>query len=196
VDKSAAPPPNRSSATPSTGPGESLLRADVAGGQRRRGAGRLGALQRLDLRLLVHTPHDRMRRRLQGQPDHVADSGLQLGPLGLGLPGSDVVLGPPPRDRAVADPSWLASNRRTSGSPQAPRSDPVDSDALRVDLRPGEGWGRACVKGLDPAVIGSLAAASPWETTIAEAADASRSMARPPHGPRDDGALAGSGMGT
>jgi hypothetical protein len=85
VDKPAAPPPNRSSATPSTGPGESLLRAEVAGGQR---------------------------------------------------------------------------------------------------LRPGEGWGRACVKGLDPAVIGSLAAASPWETTIAEAADASRSMARPPHGPR------------
>jgi hypothetical protein len=25
-----------------------------------------------------------MRRQLQGQPDHVADSGLQLGPLGLG----------------------------------------------------------------------------------------------------------------
>jgi hypothetical protein len=83
VDKPAAPPPNRSSATSSTGPGESLLRAEVAGGQR---------------------------------------------------------------------------------------------------LRPGEGWGRACVKGLDPAVIGSLAAASPGETTIAEAADASRSMARPPHG--------------
>src|SRR5215207_10437658 len=61
VDKPAASPPKRSSATPSTGPGESLLRADVAGGQRRRGAGRLGALQRLDLRLLVHTPHDRMR---------------------------------------------------------------------------------------------------------------------------------------
>jgi hypothetical protein len=30
VGKPAAPPPNRSSATPSTGPGESLLRADVA----------------------------------------------------------------------------------------------------------------------------------------------------------------------
>jgi hypothetical protein len=63
-----------------------------------------------------------MRRRLQGQPDHVADSGLQLrvagepeglGPLGLGLPGFAVVLGPPPRDRAVAA-SQLVGQQPTS----------------------------------------------------------------------------------
>jgi hypothetical protein len=95
--------------------------------------------------------HDRMRRRLQAQPDHVADSGLQLQvagePEGLGRPGFDVVLGPHPPDRAVG---WFPAGRPaadlTSGSPQAPRSDPEDPDALRVDLRPREGWGRACVK--------------------------------------------------
>jgi hypothetical protein len=107
VDKPAAPPHNRSSATPSTGPGESLLRADVAGGQRRRGGGEAGCAPASGSATSRPTQHDRMRRRLQGQPDHVADSGLQLRvagePEGLGLPGSAVVLGPPPRDRAVAD---------------------------------------------------------------------------------------------
>jgi hypothetical protein len=70
-------------------------------------ADRLGPLQRLDLGLLVHPDHDRMRRRVQIQPDHVADPGLQLrvggDPERLGLPGPDVMLGPHPRHRAVAD---------------------------------------------------------------------------------------------
>ena len=68
---------------------------------------RLGALQRLDLGLLVHTDHDRVRRWVQVEPDHVADLGLQLRIGGalerLGLPRLDVMLGPDPRDRAVAD---------------------------------------------------------------------------------------------
>ena len=38
---------------------------------RRHRPDRLGAFQRLDLGLLVHTEHDRTRRRIQVQPDHV-----------------------------------------------------------------------------------------------------------------------------
>jgi hypothetical protein len=68
---------------------------------------RPGALQRLDLGLLVHTQHDRVGGRLQVEPDHVADLGLQLRVGGelerLGLPRLEVVLGPYPRDRAVAN---------------------------------------------------------------------------------------------
>jgi hypothetical protein len=74
---------------------------------RRHRPDRLGALQRLDLGLLVHTPHDGVRRWVQVQPDHVADLGLQLRIGGelerLGLPWLEVVLGPDPGDRAVAD---------------------------------------------------------------------------------------------
>jgi hypothetical protein len=42
-------------------------------------ADRLGPLQRLDLGLLVHPDHDRMRRRVQIQPDHVPDPGSSSG---------------------------------------------------------------------------------------------------------------------
>jgi hypothetical protein len=79
-------------------------------------AGWLGALQRLDLALLVHTQHDRVCRRVKVQPDHVADLGLQLRVGGelerLGLPGLDVVLGPHPGDRAVADVQLVGQQSR------------------------------------------------------------------------------------
>ena len=75
---------------------------------------RLGPLQRLDLGLLVHAEHDRVGRRVQVQPDHVADPRVQLRVGGelerLGLPGLDVVLGPYPGHRAVAD-AQLASQQ-------------------------------------------------------------------------------------
>jgi hypothetical protein len=74
-------PPNRSSATPSTGSGESLLRADVAGGQRRGGGGEGWVRSSAWICDFSSTQHDRMRRRLQVQPDHVADSGLSSGSL-------------------------------------------------------------------------------------------------------------------
>jgi hypothetical protein len=74
---------------------------------RRHRPDRLGAFQRLDLGLLVHTEHDRVRRGIQIQPDHLADSRLKLGVGGelerLGLPGLDVMLGPDSGHRAVAD---------------------------------------------------------------------------------------------
>jgi hypothetical protein len=38
----------------------------------------LGALQRLDLGLLVHADHDRMLGRVQAQADDVAEFGLML----------------------------------------------------------------------------------------------------------------------
>jgi hypothetical protein len=43
---------------------------------RRHRPDRLGAFERLDLGLLVHAEHDRVRRGIQIQPDHVADSRL------------------------------------------------------------------------------------------------------------------------
>jgi hypothetical protein len=70
----------------------------------------LGAFQRLDLGLLIHTQHDRMRRRVEIQPDHIPDLGLQLlvgGELErLGLPWLEVVLGPHPGHGAVANPQF------------------------------------------------------------------------------------------
>jgi hypothetical protein len=79
-------------------------------------AGWLGALQRLDLGLLVHAQHDRVCRRVKVQPDHVADLGLQLRVGGelerLGLPGFDVVLGPDPGDCAVADVQLVGQQSR------------------------------------------------------------------------------------
>ena len=71
-------------------------------------AKRLSAFQRLDLGLLVHAQHDRVRRRVLVQPDHVADLGLQLRIGGelerLGLPRLEIMLGPNPGHRAVAEP--------------------------------------------------------------------------------------------
>jgi hypothetical protein len=70
--------------------------------------GWLGALQGLDLGRLVHAQDNRVRRRLEVQPDHVPDLGLHFrvgGELeGLDLPGLEVMLGPDASDRAVADP--------------------------------------------------------------------------------------------
>jgi hypothetical protein len=67
---------------------------------------RLGALQRLDLGLLVHAQHDCVGGRVKVQPDHVADPCVQLWVSGelerLSLPWPEVVLGPDPRHRAMA----------------------------------------------------------------------------------------------
>ena len=89
---------------------------------RRHRPDRLGAFGRLDLGLLVPTEHDRARGGIQLQPDHVAHSGLQLRVGGelerLGLPGLDVMLGPDPRDRAVAEPELGGQQpRRPVGHP-------------------------------------------------------------------------------
>ena len=49
------------------------LPLDLAGAHRQ---DRLGAIQRLDLALLVHADHDRGPGRVEVEPDHVADLGL------------------------------------------------------------------------------------------------------------------------
>jgi hypothetical protein len=112
----------------------------------------LGACQRLDLGLLVHANHDRVGRRVQVQPDHVADPGLQLrigGELeGLGLPGLEVVLGPDSCHRAVAD-------AQLSG--QQPRG-PV-SDAKRLGRR-REGDGQDLGAPVTPSCLGTAGAGS------------------------------------
>jgi hypothetical protein len=65
-----------------------------------------GALQRLDLGLLVPAQHDRVGGRLQPQPDHVADLGLQRrvgGELDVSVCHGLRSCSPHPRDRAVAN---------------------------------------------------------------------------------------------
>ena len=78
----------------------------------------LGPVQRLDLRLLVHTEHNRVLRRVQIQPDHVGNLGDQGG-IGrelerLGPPRLDPVL--LPRRSPLCGVSrlrvWLGKNRR------------------------------------------------------------------------------------
>ena len=66
-----------------------------------------GAVQRLDLALLVHAQHDRVLRRRQIQPDHLAHLRLQLRIGGelerLAPPGLHLVLPPRPGHRGVPD---------------------------------------------------------------------------------------------
>jgi hypothetical protein len=66
-----------------------------------------GAVQRLDLGLLVHTEHDRAGRRFQVQGTQVGDLGQQLGIGGelerLDAVRGKVVVGPDPSDRHAAD---------------------------------------------------------------------------------------------
>jgi hypothetical protein len=107
VDKPAAPPPNRSSATPQPAPVNRCSAPMPPGGQRRRGGGEAGALQRLDLRLLV--PHstiacaDGSRDNPTTSRTLVSSSGSVENPEGLGLPGLPSCSAHTRRDRAVAD---------------------------------------------------------------------------------------------
>ena len=67
----------------------------------------LGPVQRLDLRLLVHTQHDCVLRRVQVEPDDVGDLGDQVGVSGelerVGLPRLNPVLFPHLRDRGMVN---------------------------------------------------------------------------------------------
>ena len=77
---------------------------------------RRGPLQGLDLRFLVDAEHHGVLRRVQIQPDHVADLGLQFRIGGelerLDPPGLQVPAAPDPRHRREAEiPSSAASSR-------------------------------------------------------------------------------------
>jgi hypothetical protein len=115
---------------------------------------RPGALQRLDLAFFINADHDRVLGRVQVQPDHVADLGLQLGVGGelerLGLPGLQVVLGPDAGDGVVADAELCGQQ------PGGPVADP------QVLGRRGEGGGQdlgapVVADGLGPARAGLVA---------------------------------------
>jgi hypothetical protein len=71
-----------------------------------------GPVQGLDLGLLIHAQHDRLLRRVQVQPDHVADLGLQLRVGGelerLPPPRLDPVLAPGAGHSGIPDPQVLA----------------------------------------------------------------------------------------
>ena len=75
-----------------------------------------GPLQRLHLRLLIHAQHHRLGRRMQIQPDHIADLALQLrvgGELeGLRPPRLHAEAMPDPGDGGVRDRRPLAGQRR------------------------------------------------------------------------------------
>ena len=77
---------------------------------------RLGAVQRLDLGLLIDAQHDRVARRVQVEADDVADLGLQLGvggELKRPLPPRLHPVGAPrPGDRRVSDPEMTAEQPR------------------------------------------------------------------------------------
>jgi hypothetical protein len=75
-----------------------------------------GAVQRLNLGLLVDAEHDRVLRRCQVQPDDVGDLRDQLrvgGELeGLAAPRLDAVVAPGPRHRGVGDPQPVGQQSR------------------------------------------------------------------------------------
>ena len=85
-----------------------------------------GASKRLDLALLVHADHDGPLRRVQVQPDDVADLGFQLrvgGELeGLGPPGLEVVVAPDAGHGVVTDAELVGQQLgRPVGDPQVLR---------------------------------------------------------------------------
>ncbi len=106
-------------------PGD-LAGRDVQGGEQRGGAvadvvvglafghpdphrhGGRGAIQGLDLALLIDTEHDRVLQGIQVEPDDVGDLGDQFGIGGeferLSTPGLDPMVAPHPGHGAVADP--------------------------------------------------------------------------------------------
>ena len=74
-------------------------------GARTQGEDGSGAIQGLDLALLVHAQHDRLLRGIEVEADDVAHLGLELGIGGererLAAPGLDPVTAPGPRHRGV-----------------------------------------------------------------------------------------------
>ena len=76
---------------------------------------RRGAVQRLDLGFLVHAEHHRLVRRVQVQPDHVADLGVQPRVGGeleaLRPPRLQAPFPPDVRDFTLEMPSSAASSR-------------------------------------------------------------------------------------
>jgi len=77
---------------------------------------RLGPVQGLDLRFLVDTDHHRAGGRVQVEPDHVAQLGLQLRIGGelerLDPVGLDVPFAPDPRHRGERDPQPIGHQPR------------------------------------------------------------------------------------
>jgi hypothetical protein len=109
--------------------------------------GRLGALQRLDLALLIHAQDDRVLRWVQIQANHIADLALQLWVGGelerLRPPGPDLMLSPHPRNRGMADTQLGGQEpRRPVRDPQPvrrrrergsqDRRPPASADGLRA----------------------------------------------------------------
>ena len=77
---------------------------------------RRGPVQRLDLRLLINTEHDGLLRRVQIQPDDIADLGVELGVGGelerLGPPGLQIPLAPDPGHRGEGNPQLRGQQPR------------------------------------------------------------------------------------
>ena len=127
-----------------------------SGGSGQHRQDRRGAIQGLDLGLLVDAEHDRVLRRVQIEADDVADLGFELR-VGGKLEGSvsprlHAVGAPRPRDGRVADPEVPA---------QQPRGPVCDGqrcrwrlqrrgDDLRVIDRPGPAAARQIAKPTEP----------------------------------------------
>src|SRR5665647_215593 len=99
-----------------------------------------------DLGFLVHADDDRLLRRCQVEPDHVADLGVQLGIGGelerLPLPGLQVIVAPrSPASKNSSRPSRSSSTAGTSGAtpscgPRPPmKSSPKPSPVKRLQTR-------------------------------------------------------------
>ena len=90
---------------------------------------RLGALQRLALRFLVHAEHDCVLGRVQVQSRDVADPGVQLGvggePESLAAAGLQAEPAPHPRDGIVADRDLPAAAQPVRQPPRGPVRDPL-----------------------------------------------------------------------
>ena len=117
---------------------------------------RLGAVERLDLGLLVHAQHDRVARRVQVQTDDIADLGLKLG-VGGELeralpPGLHPVGAPRPRDRRVTDPELLGQQSRGPVRDRQLRGRRLQrrGDDLRVVDRLGSAAARPIPEARDP----------------------------------------------
>ena len=126
-------------------------RAGPAGLDRQR---RLGAIQRLDLALLVHAQHDRVLRRVQIQADDVDELLLKprvvrelerLDPMRLQTRARTRSAAPSPATPQPARPSTGSSSAshpaasRATSSARSPRPSPAGIDGLRP--RPGRTLG-------------------------------------------------------
>ena len=144
--------------------------------------GNIGAVQRLDLGLLVQAQHDRVRRRRQIQAHDVGDLGDQFGVGGererLRSAGSDAVLsqgagdgGVPDLQMAGEEPVDEVTTRRRQASQRGPGRQRVltprrrrcmstgpDAPACAKCSAPLDGWNPACSR------CGYVAGASPLTT--------------------------------